>query len=319
MKSFEFKRTQRKYKTVYRISNWPTYEAGLRQRGSVALWLSEDARKAWCYRGRRKPGGKRVYSDAAIETFWTMSMVYGLPLRQTEGFIESLFDLAAVSLPVPDHSTVSRRVRKHGKVPKIPRGRKGSIHLLVDSSGLRIHVGSSRKPPKRRPWRKIHIAVDRDTGDIVAADLAASNVPDAAQVPALLGQIDSELASVSGDGAYDQEPVYEAVEQQSPDRRTRVIIPPQRGAVFSPESVTATQERNRHIRSINRIGRREWHLRSGFSKRSRVENVVHRYKAILGREMKARTVAGQRVEARIGCRILNKMAKLGMPESYRAA
>ena len=65
MKSFEFKRTQRKYKTVYRISNWPTYEAGLRQRGSVTLWLSEDARKAWCYRGRRKPGGKRVYSDVA--------------------------------------------------------------------------------------------------------------------------------------------------------------------------------------------------------------------------------------------------------------
>ena len=110
-----------------------------------------------------------------------------------------------------------------------------------------------------------------------------------------------------------------AVEEQSPDRRTRVIVSPQKGAVLSPESVTAMQERNRHIRSIHRIGRREWHLWSGFTRRSRVENVVHRYKTILGREMKARTVAGQRVEARIGCRILNKMAKLGMPESYRAA
>ena len=109
MKSFQFKRTQRKYKTAYRISNWPTYEAGLRQRGSVTVWLSEDARKAWCHTGQRNPGGRRVYSNAAIETFWTIRMIYGLALRQTEGFIRSLFELAHVGLPVPDHSTVSRR------------------------------------------------------------------------------------------------------------------------------------------------------------------------------------------------------------------
>ena len=135
----------------------------------------------------------------------------------------------------------------------------------------------------------------------------------------MLSQIENELASFSGDGAYDKKPVYDAVKAQSPRRRTRVIIPPMKGALLSPENVTSMCDRNRHIRSIKRIGRREWHLRSGFTKRSTVENVVHRYKAILGREMKARTLAGQRVEARIGCRILNVMAKVGMPESYRAA
>jgi hypothetical protein len=208
VKSFQFKRTQRKYKTGHRISNWATYEAGLRQRGSVTLWLSEDARDSWCHTGRRKPGGKRLYSNAAIETFFTIRLIYGLALRQTEGFIESLFELAGVILPVPDHS---------------------------------------------------------------------------------------------------------------PARRTRVIIPPQRGALLSPETATAMQDRNRHIRLIHRIGRRQWHHRSGFTRRSKVESIVYRYKEILGREMKARTLAGQRVEARIGCRILNTMARLGMPKSYRAA
>jgi hypothetical protein len=201
----------------------------------------------------------------------------------------------------------------------LPRKSKGPIHLVVDSSGLKIHVGSSFKPPKSRAWRKIHLGVDRDTGDILAADLTASRSRDAARVAALLQQIDSELASFSGDGAYDKEPVYEAIEGHSPYRRTRVIIPPQKGALLSPESATAMLDRNRHIRSVNIIGRREWHIRSGFCKRSRIENVIYRYKAILGREAKARTLAGQRVEARIGCRILNKMATLGMPESYRAA
>ena len=317
MKSFQFKRTQRRYKTRYKAGNWAAYEGGLRQRGSVTIWISEDVRKAWCYRGRRKPGGKQVYSNVAIETFWTIGMLYALPLRQTEGFIESLFQLAGFSLPVPDHTVVSRRVRKLGKVPMLPRKSRGPIHLLVDSSGLRIHVGSARKPPERRAWRKIHLAVDRETGDIMAADLTASNTPDAARVPALLGQTDSELDSFSGDGTYDKELVYEQVAAHSPDRRTLVVIPPQKNALLHDDPALA--DRNRHIRSIERIGRREWHLRSGFTKRSRVENVVYRYKVILGREMKARTLAGQRVEARIGCGILNRMAKLGMPDSFRAA
>lgn len=319
MKSFQFKRTQRKYKTAYRISNWPTYEAGLRQRGSVTVWLSEDARKAWCHTGQRNPGGRRVYSNAAIETFWTIRMIYGLALRQTEGFIRSLFELAHVGLPVPDHSTVSRRVRNLGKVPMLPRNSKGPIHLWVDSSGLQIHVGNACMPPKRRAWRKIHIAVDRETGDVLAAELTASQARDAARVPALLSQVESELASFCADGAYDKEPVHEAVQAHSPDRRTRVIIPPQKGALLSPETATAMQDRNRQFRAIDRVGRRAWHLLSGFTRRSKVENAFYRYKAILGREMTARTLAGQRVEARIGCRILNTMASLGMPKSYPIA
>jgi hypothetical protein len=77
------------------------------------------------------------------------------------------------------------------------------------------------------------------------------------------------------------------------------------------------EERIRNIRSIRRLGRREWHKRSGYSKRSTAENTIYRYKTILGRVMRARTLAGQRVEARIACRILNVMAGLGMPDSYR--
>jgi len=206
-----------------------------------------------------------------------------------------------------------------GKVPMLPRTGTGPIHLLVDSSGLKIHVGSARMPPKRLAWRKIHLAVNRETGDIVAADLTASQARDAARVPSLLSQVEDDLSSFSADGAYDKEAVYEAVQAHSPDRRTRVVIPPRKGAVVGAETANAMQDRNRHIRWINRVGRREWQLRSGFSRRSKVESVVHRYKAILGREMKARTLAGQRIEARIGCRILNTMAGLGMPESLRAA
>ena len=125
-------------------------------------------------------------------------------------------------------------------------------------------------------------------------------------------------APVAADSAYDKEAVYEAIEAHSPGRRTRVVIPPQRNATLSQNSNTAMQERDRHIRAIERHGRREWYKLSGYTKRSMVENAVYRYKAIIGPEMRARTLARQRVEHRIGCEILNKMAALGMPDTYCA-
>ncbi len=99
----------------------------------------------------------------------------------------------------------------------------------------------------------------------------------------------------------------------------RVLIPPGRNAQLSPRPSAALKERNRNIRSIRRLGRREWHKRSGYSKRSLVENATYRYKTIIGRCMRSRTLAGQRVEMRIACKILNTMTCLGMPDSYRAA
>ena len=187
---------------------------------------------------------------------------------------------------------------------------------MIDSTGLRIHVGTSRKPPKKRAWRKLHIAVDRTTGNIVAAELTASGARDASRVPALLTQIQGPLASTMADSAYDKKAVYQAIEEHRPGRRTRVVIPPQRNATISPSSNSAMQDRNRHIRAIERHGRREWYKLSGCTERSMVENSVYRYKAIIGGDMRARTLARQRVEHRIGCEILNRMTALGMPDTY---
>ena len=134
----------------------------------------------------------------------------------------------------------------------------------------------------------------------------------------MLTQIQAPLVSVAADSAYDKEAVYETIEAHSPGRRTRVVIPPQRNATLSQNSNTAMQERDRHIRAIERHGRREWYKLSGCTKRSMVENAVYRYKAIIGPEMRTRTLARQRVEHRIGCEILTKMTALGMPDTYCA-
>ena len=309
------KRSQYKYaKKPYKIRNWREYEKGLRGRGDLTIWLSEEALASWKAKASGKPGGE-VYDELAIETAATIRLVYHLPLRQTEGFLSSVFQLLELSLPVPDHTTISRRAIKLGKLKfSLPRG-NGPIHLLIDSTGLKIHVGQLRKPPKQRAWRKLHLAVNRRSGEILGADLTSSRASDASRVPVLLKQIDHSLNSVSADGAYDAEAVYHTIAAHNPDRNTKTIIPPPRDAQLKSEPSPHLYDRNCHIRSINRVGRREWHKKSGYSKRSLVENTIFRYKLIIGREMRSRTLAGQRVEVRLGCKILNIMASLGMPDS----
>jgi hypothetical protein len=314
-----FKRGQAKYvKNSFKTTNWPEYEAGLRQRGSVTVWISEEELRGWGppERGQRKPGGQQRYSNHAIETALTVGMVFHLALRQTEGFLQSLFSLLDLDCRAPDHTTISRRARKLGKVPIGSAAGKRPIHILVDSTGLRIHVGSLRKPPKNRDWRKLHIAINALTGEVIACDATSKSAPDASRVPALLKQIESPLASVSADAAYDKEAVYEAVENHTDARSPRVLIPPKKNAQVKPEAAVF-RERNRNIRSRARLGKRQWHTKSGYSRRSMAENTIYRYKCIIGRTMRSRNLQGQRVEARVGCRILNTMTTLGMPESHR--
>ena len=310
------KRSQYKYtKKTYRVRNWRAYEEGLRRRGDLTIWLSEEAIKAWRAPASGKPGGQRIYANIAIQTALTVRLVYHLALRQTEGFLRSLATQLELDIPIPDHTTLSRRTKKLGKIGFAPAASSRPIHILIDSTGLKIHVGNLRKPPKNRDWRKLHVAVNSKSGHVVASELTSKAARDGARVPALLEQIESPLASVSADGAYDAESVYRAISAHGAGSPAKIVIPPKRDAL--PSSDPVLKERNRHIRSVEKVGRRKWQSKSGYTKRSMVENAVYRYKVIIGADMRSRNLACQRVEARLGWRILNAMTDLGMPESYR--
>ena len=103
-------RVNRQYKKKYRIRNWREYERGLRSRGDVTIWLSEDAIAAWVPPKNGLRGGQRRYSNLAVRTALTLRVVFSLPLRQTEGFLDSLLRLMGLNLKAPDHTTLSRRV-----------------------------------------------------------------------------------------------------------------------------------------------------------------------------------------------------------------
>ena len=299
-----FKRTQRKdVQKAYRVRNWREYETGLRARGSLTVWLGLTDGKLANWNSprptRRKPGRQRQYSNHAIGTTVTLGLVFGLASRQTEGFLRSLLTLLNLDNDVPDHSTISRRKARLGKVASYERRTVKPVHLRIDSSGLSVHVGQLRTPPKARDYRKLHLAVDEQTSDVVACELTSKRARDASRVASLVGQIERPIASAKADAAYDTGDVYKTLENHRAHRSPKVLIPPRKGAQLALDSA-GTRQRNRNIRARSRVGKRKWYVASGYSRRSKVETTFHRYKAILGSAMRARGLASQRVEVRLG-------------------
>src|SRR5215211_2991550 len=159
-------------KQQHRVTNWAAYDAALRQRGSLTVWFTDAAIAAWRAEPRTTRGGQPSYSDLAIATALTLKAVFRLALRQTEGLIGSIIQLLDLDLAVPDHSTLSRRAETL-ELPKPKAGLGcGPVHLLVDSTGLRIcgpgeWLAEKHGTKRRRAWRVLHLATDADTGRIV--------------------------------------------------------------------------------------------------------------------------------------------------------
>ena len=201
-----------------------------------------------------------------------------------------MITLLGLTLAVPDHSTLSRRAETLEMVR--PRPGSAPVHLLVDSTGLKL-CGSGEwllekhGTQTRRAWRKLHIGVDADTGRILAATLSTSDVDDASQVGSLLDQVMDPVTSFTADGAYDQEGVYGDVAARHPD--AAVIVPPRSNAVPSDTVATAPSQRDRHLQDISEHGRMRWQKTSGYHWRALVEADMSRFKRVIGDALRSRT------------------------------
>lgn len=306
----------------YRIENWPAYEAGLKRRGDITLWLDEAAVAKWQAPRRTTPGGQRRYSNLAIELVLMLRLVFHLALRQAEGFVGSVLRLLGLDLAVPDHTTLSRRSGGlSGHRPRVVP--HGPLHIVVDSSGLKLFGRGEWQDEKhgraRRAWRKLHIALDADTGEIVAHTLTDKDSDDAGQLPVLLEQVEGEIASVTADGAYDGEPSYEAVAARQADPPPDVVIPPRTTAVPSKTSPSKPTQRDRHIELIHDRGRMAWQKQRRYGRRNLVETGIGRYKASIGPRLRARTFRNQQGETTIAVKALNRMIQTAKPSSLRVA
>lgn len=316
------KKTQSRQKALYRVKNWSEYDKALVQRGSITFWLSDDFAKTWRHTGAKQRGSQFDYSAQAILVMLTVKEVFHLTNRQTEGFMRSLFALLKVNLPVPDHSTLSKR----GQDLKVNLPKKSSqrLNIVMDSTGLKIYGEGEWKVrqqgvSKRRTWRKLHVGANPEDGEIQAVILTENSVSDDQAVEVLLEQIEQEIAKFAADGAYDKRKVYDRLNAHSPD--VDILIPPRKNARIWKHGNTKTQrlKRDENLRSIRKHGRKEWKQKSDYHIRSLAETTMFRLKTIFGDELSARRLETQTTQALVRCAALNKMTHLGMPQSYKVA
>jgi Transposase DDE domain len=292
----------------FSVRNWREYNESLVARGSITLWFSDEALEHWYHdNSEGKRGRPFIYSDSTMETFLTIRELLRLPYRQTEGFVRSILSLVAEGLSAPDFTSAAKRAAKLGvRLPILPR--RGRVDVVLDSTGLKVFGEGEWKvrqhgPSKRRTWRKLHLAVDPQTQEIVAEVLTTNAGHDADQAETLLEDVPGKINTVTADGAYDQWKVYGAID----NRRARPRIPPRHDAKIKRHANTAGPRlpRDEAIRMIRRVGRKNWKKRIGYHCRSLVETAVSRLKTIFGPVLKNRTFPNQITEARLRCKILN--------------
>ncbi len=239
-----------------RVTNWPAYDASLRQRGSLTVWFTDEAIAAWAAKPRTTRGGQPWYSPLAILTALTLRAVFRLAYRQAEGLLGSVIGLLGLTLPVPDHTTLSRRAATL-QVPRSGNAGAGAggepMHLLVDSTGLKLcgrgeWLLEKHGTATRRSWRMLHLGVDAVTGRIVASTLTTKDVDDASQAAPLLDQVAGAVASFTGDGGYDQDRVYDSVAERHPT--SAVVVPRRVTAVPSDTAESEPTQRNRHLQHV---------------------------------------------------------------------
>ena len=301
-------------KPRYRVTNWPEYNRALVERGSVALWLSEEVVRGW-----RAAGGKGcVYSDVAIRCALSLRAVFNLTLRQAQGFLMSLAQRLLPGLPVPHYSTLCRRAAGL-EMPK-PARKRGAVHLVVDSTGLKVFGEGEWKVrqhgwSKRRLWRKLHLAVDEATGEVLAHKLTPSNVHDGPVLPALLAQIEGPLEQVSADKAYDSFGGHRAILA----RGARPVIPPRKGAAITPPpgAKDPPPTRGAIVRRITEIGSKAWKAEANYHRRSLAETAMCRVKTLFGPTLKSRSLPNQISEAKVIVNCLNRFTAHGMPVSVK--
>lgn len=306
-------------KKRYQIRNWNSYNRALINRGSLTLWIDEEAASTqWCNQeknGRR--GRDRTCSDRAIQCILTLKVLCQLPLRATQGLVASLLTLTGLDLPTPSYTRICRRQAK--LTVEIARHQAAQArHIVIDATGLKVYGEGEWKVrqhglSKRRTRRKLHLTIDADTQEILACVLTENDVGDCEVIEEMLGQLEAQepIEQADADGAYDTRGTCRALSK----RGARVCLPPRENACPWKEKEGFEQQRNAALEAIEAHGKTQWKRQVGYHRRSLAETAMFRSKALFGDRLMARAFDRQAVEAGIRVSALNIFTFSGMPQS----
>jgi hypothetical protein len=290
--------------------NWKSYNRELIGRGSITFWVCENAIAGWFNVATQGCGFQKIYSDLAIQLLLILRCRFSLTLRGTQGFAESIFNLMRLKLAVPNYTTLSRRASKLEVKLRDKMKNSGSIHVVIDSTGLKVFGEGEWKVrqhgySKRRTWRKLHLCVDEASGEILSSVLTENSFKDNEIFEDLISSVSEEIYQASGDGAYDAKNCWELCE----DNNIFATFPPRENAKIQihGNSKTSPSQRDQHLRAIRLVGKPMWKVQTNYTRRSISETTMYRFKTIFGDKLRAKNFENQATEAFIKCKILNLM------------
>lgn len=306
-------------KTSYIPRSWNTYNKALVERGNITIWLGQDTLKGWFSKKRPGPQGGRqeTFSDSAVLALMYLKSLYRMPYRMLEGFAKSLLTLMKHALPIPHFTRICKRSKKLD-VPKQPRGKKVT-DIVIDGSGVKIYGEGEWKveqhgKERKKKWKKIHVAIDPDTHEVILTDVTGRSKHDSQMLPGFLERIGGRIGRVYGDGAYDTRKCYQAILE----RGAEPVIPPRKTAKIWKDRGKWAEWRNQAVRERRGLGLDDeglslWKKLKGYGIRSLVETYFSRFKRTFGDRAYSKMDQGIAVEIDLKTAVLNQFAQMGMP------
>ncbi len=293
-----------------RKRDWKYYNQSLINRGSLTIWVEDSLSKTWQIQPKI---GRPKFSSHVIEIGLILREVYKLTLRALQGFMSSILQLLKLPLDTPNYTLFSKRyVEVASKLPKLSSRRP--YDLVIDSSGLKVFGEGEWKvkvhgASKRRKWVKLHIAVDPQSQEVVAAIATDEKTSDNIMFSKLIDAAPRSVKRVAADGAYD----CQSCRKYLDERNIEGLIPPRKNA--RPDTKKELNLRNEAINIIQIFGGDKqamtlWKKISGYSQRSLVETAFSRLKSTLGDKLRSRSQERQELEALLRCHIMNRMIRL---------
>lgn len=301
----------------FKVTNWSEYNNILRNRGRIDFMIAEDLSDGWYEENNassRKRGGQRRYSDRGIFMCLQIRYLFGLKLRQSQGFINWIFMMSGITLICPDYTTLSKRGRSLNLEHLLCSQDNDFEYICMDSTGIQTYTGNEWLENKhgkqyiRRTWKKLHIAMGNN-GVITGATTTCHNKDDRSQVKFLLQGVKTK--EVIADPGYDGENIYQILRFKG----IKPTIRPPNHLV----SHKAKTERQQSAAYQQTNGYHAWRNKNKYGRRELVENTFFRFKNSFGSKFLSRDEDNMKNEMTIKCQLLNKMLEVGKPISMRAA
>jgi transposase len=303
-------------RSKFKVTNWSEYNNILRNRGRIDFMIAEDLSDGWYEDNadNKNRGGQRRYSDKAILMCLQIRCLFGLKLRQSQGFINWIFMLTGSRLTCPDYTTLSKRGRRLNLEFLLDSKDNDFDYICMDSTGIQTYTGNEWLENKhgkqyiRRTWKKLHIAIGNN-GRITGAITTNHNKDDRSQIEELLKNVRTK--EVLADPGYDGENIYQLLWTRG---IKPTIRPPNHLAVRK-----AKTERQQSAEYQQKKGYHAWRSKNKYGRRELVENTFFRFKNSFGSKFLSRGDDNMKNEMTIKCQLLNKMFEIGKPIFVRIA